>query len=334
MKAEAVVFEAVNQVDFQEIQVPDPTPAQVVVRTRFSWISNGTELSYLRGERSSGETSYRAGDPPVFPLVPGYQKTGTVEWVGSEVEGLSPGDWVFVAGSLVNYGMASSGGHVSPAVAPSDAVWKLPDGVDPTAASGLVLTQVGYNCGTRPPVERGDLGVVIGDGLVGHWAAQTLAWQGAKVIMIGRHDFRLERLGRKDATVINEKTTNPIGAIRQRFSGASDGIAVLIDTVGDINAVNDFLPLMRYEGHISTAGFYGTEGMIDIQKLRQGEQTLHCPSGLRPERMDQTLKLIESGDLETSSLITHRFPAREARAVWDLIVNRREAFLGIVLEWD
>jgi 3-hydroxyethyl bacteriochlorophyllide a dehydrogenase len=334
VKAKAVVFEAENQVDFQEIQVPDPTPEHVVIRTRFSWISNGTERSYLFGERSNGETSFQPGDLPVFPLVPGYQKTGTVESVGSEVEGLRPGDWVFVAGSLVNYGIASTGGHVSPAVAAIDAIWKLPDGVDPIAASGLVLTQVGYNCGTRPPVDRGNVGVVVGDGLVGHWAAQTLAWQGAEVIMLGRHEFRLGRLGIEGATTINQNATNPIDALRRRFSDASDGIDILVDTVGDIQTVNDCLPLMASGGHIATAGFYGTEGMIDIQKLRYGEQTLHSPSGWKRERMDQTLKLIASGDLETNSLISHRFPARKAAAAWDLILNRREEFLGVVLEWD
>ena len=334
MKAEAVVFVARNQVDFQEIQAPDPTAEEVVIRTRFSWISNGTESSYLRGERSNGESPFQAGDPPVFPRVPGYQKTGTVEWVGSKVEGLHPGDWVFVAGSRVHYGITAAGGHVSPAVAACDSIWKLPDGVDPEAASGLVLTQVGYNCGARPFVEPGDVGVVIGDGLVGHWAAQTLAWRGARVIMIGRHDFRLEHLRVESATTINEKAANPSAAVQQSFSGASDGIAVLVDTVGDIQAVNSYLPLMKHNGHISTAGFYGAEGMIDIQKLRRGEQTLHCPSGWRRERMDRTLQLIASGEIETRSLITHRFPAREAKVAWDLIMDRQEEFLGIVLEWD
>ena len=39
----------------------------------------------------------------------------------------------------------------------------------------------GYNCGTRAPLAPGEAAVVIGDGLVGHWAAQTLAWCGAAV---------------------------------------------------------------------------------------------------------------------------------------------------------
>ena len=334
MKADAVVFAARNQVDFREIQVPDPTPEDVVVQTRFSWISNGTESSYLREERSNGESPFRAGDPPAFPRVPGYQKTGTVEWVGSKVEGLRRGDWVFVAGSRVLYGIAAAGGHVSAAVATCDSIWKLPAGVDPEAASGLVLTQVGYNCGARPPVAPGDVGVVIGDGLVGHWAAQTLAWRGAQVIMIGRHDFRLDRLQVENATTVNENVTDPIEALRQNASISSVGIAVLVDSVGDIKAINSCLPLMKHDGHIVSAGFYGTDGTVDIQKLRRGEQTLHCPSGWQRARMDQTLQRIASGDLDTKPLITHRYPAREAKAAWDLIMNRQEEFLGIVLEWN
>ena len=71
----------------------------------------------------------------------------------------------------------------------------------------------------------------------------------------------------------------PIESLRKNASVSSKGIAILVDTVGDIEAVNESLPLMKHDGHIVSAGFYGTEGMIDIQKLRRGEQTLHCPSG-------------------------------------------------------
>lgn len=334
MKAQAVVFEDWNQVDFREIQVPDPTTGDVVVRTRFSWISNGTESSYLRGERSNGESPYRADGPPVFPRVPGYQKTGTVESVGAQVDGLRRGDWVFVAGSRVDYGVTAAGGHVSPAVATPDNVWKLPDGVDPEAASGLVLTQVGYNCGARPTVNPGDVAVIIGDGLVGHWAAQTLALRGAQLIMIGRHSLRLRLLRADAAATVNANETDPIEALQQDESVSSTGIAILVDTVGDIRTVNECLPLMQHDGHIVSAGFYGTEGMIDIQKLRRGEQTLHCPSGWSRPRMDRTLQHIARGELETKSLITHRFPAREAQTAWDLILNQRKSSLGVVLEWD
>ena len=79
MQAHAVVATAPGQIRFQEIQVPDPTSEEVLIRVRHSWISPGTEGSFVRGERIGGDTPRREGDPLPFPHVPGYQKVGVVE---------------------------------------------------------------------------------------------------------------------------------------------------------------------------------------------------------------------------------------------------------------
>ena len=92
MTSTAVVFTAPNTVEVQEITCPDPGPGDVVVRVTHSWISNGTEGSYLRGERVDGDTPYRAGDPWPFPVVAGYQKIGVVEWTGADVNDLAVGE--------------------------------------------------------------------------------------------------------------------------------------------------------------------------------------------------------------------------------------------------
>jgi len=331
MRAEAVVFIGKNKATFQEVEVPEPGPRDVVVQTKYSWISTGTERSYLRGERVDGETPVREGTQPPFPIVPGYQKTGIVQWVGDCVNDIKPGEWVFAATSKINLGSAKMGGHVSLAVTPMESIWKIPKGDDPIAISGLVLVQVGYNCATRPPVQRGDMAAVIGDGLVGQWAAQVLAHRGAKVILVGRHDSRLQRLKVADAIAINEGKEDPVSKIRDMIG--SRGIAVLVDTVGSVQTMESLHPLMRHNGHMVSAGFCGTRGLIDIQMLRKGELTLHCPSGWERERMDRTLELITAGVIDTMSLITHHFPAREAERAWDLILNRREEFLGVILEW-
>ena len=79
MQANAVVFTAPNTVEFSPVNCPDPGPADVVVRLTQSWISNGTEGSFLRGERIEGDTPYSGeGDPWPFPIVAGYQKVGVV----------------------------------------------------------------------------------------------------------------------------------------------------------------------------------------------------------------------------------------------------------------
>ena len=67
IKARAVVFTAPNTVEYRDgsshwVKCPDPGPGDVLVRITHSWISNGTEGSFLRGERIKGDTAYRPGD--------------------------------------------------------------------------------------------------------------------------------------------------------------------------------------------------------------------------------------------------------------------------------
>ena len=74
--------------------------------------------------------------------------------------------------------------------------------------------------------------------------------------------------------------------------------------------------------------------MLDIQKLRYAELTLHSPSGMQMDRLTNTLSLIASGHLQTEPLITHRFPAEQAAEAWRLILDRKETVLGVVLTWS
>ena len=336
MRAVAVVFPAPHEVVVRAVDCPEPGAGDVVVRVLASWISNGTEGSFLRGERSGGETPWQPAAPWPFPLVAGYQKVGVVEWTGADVTDLVPGELVFATVSGVHGMYQPRGGHVSPAVCARDQVWKLPPavtagGVEAAVAyAGLVLTQVGYNCGARPALAAGEAAVVIGDGLVGHWAAQTLAWRGAPVTLVGHHTARMERF-HAGATLQAKGTEWAATAAAGHPSGA---IRVVVDTVGSVAAVAAALPHMARDGGIVSAGFYGAEDRIGLQSLRFGEQTLYAVSGWTRPRMDRTLELIAAGSITTTPLITHRFPVAAAAAAWELINSRAEGVLGVVLDWE
>jgi 2-desacetyl-2-hydroxyethyl bacteriochlorophyllide A dehydrogenase len=332
MQAQAVVAIASWQVEFQTVQVPEPTAQDVVIRVEHSWISNGTEGSFVRGERIAGDTPRAESDPLPFPHVPGYQKVGVIEWTGSEVMEVKPGDRVFATVSRVEKMFYNSGGHISPAVTHRSQVWKLPPDLDPVSVSGLVLTQVGYNVGVRPTLQPGDAAVVIGDGMVGHWSAQTLQHRGARVMLSGKHDERLALFAaRPEDRCINITRFDVLSEVRR---WAQEGVQVVADTVGSIAAIETVLPVMRRFGQLSSAGFYGHEGKIDIQTLRNQELTLHTPAGWTKERMDATLELLAQGVLTTTHLITHRFPVSRASEAFDLILSRREPVLGIILDWE
>lgn len=332
MKAQAVVAVEPGRVEYREIAIPDPAPEDVVIRVQHSWISPGTERSMIRGERVDGETPRGATDPSPFPHVPGYQKVGSVEWVGSAVRGIKLGSTVFATVSRVEGMYYPTGGHVSPAVTHHSQIWSIPDHTAPIAFSGLVLTQVGYNCATRPAITPGDAVVIIGDGLIGHWAAQILRDHGARVLLTGRHDERLRflRCSQQDR-VVNVEREDPVDVAR---AWAPDGVQAVIDTVGSVPDIERFFPVMRRDGHIVSAGFHGTRGKIDIQHLRFRELSLHAPSGWTTPRMDATRDLIAKGVLQTEPLITHRFPVERAADAYALILERREPFLGIVLDWS
>ncbi len=297
-----------------------------------SWISNGTEGSFVRGERIAGDTPRAPDDPIPFPHVPGYQKVGIVTHVGSDVPEVEVGDWVFATVSHVRGMFYLSGGHVSPAVTHRSQVWKLPPGLDPVAVSGLVLTQVGYNVGMRPTLNAGDAAVVIGDGMVGHWAAQTLQHRGARVLLLGKHDERLALFAATEADrVVNISRDDSVEAA---LAWAPEGAQVLADTVGSVAFVEALYPAMRRFSHITSAGFYGANGRIDIQKMRDREMTLHTPAGWTRERMDATLELVAQGVLQTTPLITHHFPAAQAGEAFELILSRRKPVLGVILDWE
>ena len=334
MQASAVVFTGPCSVVYRTIECPDPGPDDVVVEVHHSWISNGTEGSFLRGERLSGDEAWRPGDPAPFPMVAGYQKVGRVLSVGASVSDLRIGDWVFASMSKV-CGMFDNrfAGHVSPSVCDRSAVIPLPAGVDPIAYSGLVLTQVGLNCGLRPAIEPGELAVVVGDGLVGQWAGQTLAQRGARVIMIGHREDRLAKFRKFGATVKDDGDFG-LSAVQALESGP---VQVLIETIGQADVLHAYRPMMARGGQVVIAGFYRPSGEVNLQTslqaFRNHELSFHLVSGATRGRLETTMEWLKAGKLDALALLTHRFPAENAAEAWELIENKREPVLGVVLDW-
>src|SRR3954468_15965174 len=102
MRAHAAVAVAPWKVEYREVETPEPGPQDVVVQLLHSWISNGTEGSFVRGERIAGDTPRSDSDPLPFPHVPGYQKVGIVSAAGAAVTRCVPGDTVFATVSKVS----------------------------------------------------------------------------------------------------------------------------------------------------------------------------------------------------------------------------------------
>jgi UDP-glucose 4-epimerase len=144
MKAIALICSKSMVFSLESVQLPEPAPGEVVVRTAFSGISIGTELALIQNKISWGP----------YPLCTGYMATGVVEALGADVSGVAVGDKVFVRG---NRGIAledgtavspTSGTHCSHLVTRMDGTHGagiLPENVSMETASLFVMPAVGFN---------------------------------------------------------------------------------------------------------------------------------------------------------------------------------------------
>ena len=149
--------------EIRAVDLPDPGPADVVVRTVRSGISRGTETLVFRGgvppdQRARMRAPFQEGDFP-GPVKYGYLNVGTVE------EG-PPG--------LCGRSVFCLYPHQTAYVVPAGAVSIVPEGVPPARAvlAGTVETAVNALWDAAPLV--GDRIAVVGAGMVGCCVARLL----------------------------------------------------------------------------------------------------------------------------------------------------------------
>lgn len=160
--------------EVRTVPVPEPGPDEVLVRTRYTAVSRGTEALVFRGEVPVSEhrtmrAPFQEGEFPA-PVKYGYLAVGDVEQgppglVGRTVFCLYP--------------------HQSRFVVPADAVTPVPDDVPPGRAvlAGTVETAVNAVWDAAPLV--GDRIAVVGAGMVGSAVAGVLAGlPGARVELV------------------------------------------------------------------------------------------------------------------------------------------------------
>ncbi len=324
-QAEAVIFSGNGTATVGAVTLPPLDPDDVLIETRVSVVSAGTE-GWVLGDR------FHWGGPSPYPLVPGYQKVGIVREVGADVVGLAPGDRVFMTTSkLVGAVHAYWGGHVSLSQQVREEVIAVPPGVGDLDAANLVVAQVGYNAASRPRLVGGEAAAVFGDGLIGQMAAQALRARGTRVILCGRRPARLALGARYSADAVVDTRDRDARTAVRRIAPA--GVDVVVDT-GSVPDLALFLDILRErDGQIVLSSFYTDGLLVDADALQRREIALLTNSGWTRPRLEATLDLMARGDIQVEPLITHRFPYQEAPRAWQLIEARDPAVLGVAFMW-
>ena len=172
-------FGAPEVLEWTDVATPTPEPSQILIRVRAAGVGP-TDLKIRRGELQQ-----------VFPFrgaaVLGFEAAGTVASVGSEVDGVAPGDevaaWLPGLGGYAQFAVADSWTTKPPQVSWADAA-ALPASAE--AAVG-VLRQLG--------VHGGETLLILGAaGSVGFIASQLAVSMGATVLAaVADRDFSLMR---------------------------------------------------------------------------------------------------------------------------------------------
>jgi predicted dehydrogenase/threonine dehydrogenase-like Zn-dependent dehydrogenase len=198
-----------GKIDLTEVPAPQVRPGHLLVATRASLISAGTERMMASFARKSlagkarerpdlvkkvMDKARRDGIAATFrsvlarldePLPLGYSAAGEVAAVGEGLEGaFRKGQRVAVAGA----GLAN---HAELNLVPRNLAVPIPDGVADEEACFATLASIALHAVRNLGAGLGDVVAVVGVGLVGQLAVQLLALQGARPAAL---DYNAERL--------------------------------------------------------------------------------------------------------------------------------------------
>jgi 2-desacetyl-2-hydroxyethyl bacteriochlorophyllide A dehydrogenase len=314
--ARAVLFTAPRRVEVTETELPRLGDGDVLVRTRCSGLSAGTELLAYRGELDANlaldETIGALGGTFRFPFRYGYSCVGIVEdsradlGIGTSVFAFHP--------------------HQDRFVVPATAVVALPD-VVPRIASLFPLVETALQITLDAGPLIGEHVVVLGLGAVGVLTSMLLQRVGAHVVAGEPRWWRRDAASHHGIDAVEPADVRTTLAAR----GLNDGVPVVIESSGNPAALGEGLRLLRHEGTALVASWYGTkpvELMLGAEFHRRrltirSTQVSTIPARLAgrwsiERRRGAVVDLLTLLDLEPIATHTFRFEeAAEAFAALD-----------------
>ncbi|MFD2573464.1 bi-domain-containing oxidoreductase [Spirosoma soli] len=352
-----------GQTLLEDIPIPQVGRGQVLIQTRRSLVSLGTERMLVEfgkanlidkvrqqpgrvkqvfekmqadGIRPTIDAVFRKLDQPI-PL--GYCNVGTVLAVGQDVTDIRVGDRV-----------ASNGPHAEVVCVPRNLVARVPNNVSDDEAVFTVVGAIGLHGIRRVNPTFGETVVVIGLGLIGLLTAELLRLNGCRVIGLDVDETKLKLAQQRGITVFNSNHTDPVKAVltltNQAGADGADGVIITASTKGD-TVIAQSAQMCRKQGRIVLVGVVGLN--INRADFYKKEQTFQVSCSYGPGRYDDTyeqqghdyplpyvrwtenrnfetvLQQLSEGRLDVKPLITEIVPLAD----YDKIYSRIGEYNGI-----
>lgn len=329
MKSQAVVFTAANTYEVMNIEVADPGPEDILVRTLWTAVSPGTERWTLRGKHLGIR----------FPCVPGYHRIGIVEAAGAAVTTHKVGDIVYGSNNKIMPPIIRmSGAHIAHSVSAPGAYTILGHGdMDPVLAEQIVfsiLVAVGNRGVNTLAVKPRQKILHIGAGIVSLSAAQIAALRGTNSVLIDTDAEQVAFVNRQfpDFLCLDG---NDVALEAKLKEYAPDGFDILCDTVGLAAAIDRYVKFVRKQGTLLLqAQYFDIEHRaIDLDQIKIKELTIKTTCGASADDKAEVRHLIRKGWLKITPYITHRFNKDELIKAYQLLDKSSEHNLGMVIDW-
>jgi 2-desacetyl-2-hydroxyethyl bacteriochlorophyllide A dehydrogenase len=329
----AIAFTGANQVELHDLPVPAPAADEVLIESRRTLISTGTELTCL-GRRFEPGSHW---DQWVkYPFYTGYSNAGVVVKTGSTVTRFKPGDRV-----------ASRAGHRRFVVAREAELVATPEGVSDDEAVWFGIACIVQNGIRRAEHTLGDNVVVIGLGLLGQLAVQFARLSGAReIIAIDTAPRRLEFARAHGATVLLQKSA---ADVRADILAATGGrlADVVYDITGHPAVLAPALTLARDLGKVVLLGDAGSPAQQHItgDLISRGLRLIGAHDNNPPKTAndhawwtrnhmaDLFMTYLARRQMRMDDMITHRFKPSDAPAAYARLTEDRATAMAVVFEW-
>ncbi len=324
MRTIGIEYPEAKKTHFTELGEPPALAArEMLLRTIHSGITNGTERHALLGEH------FWKGN---FPSAHGYQHVAVVEEIGDEVEDFAVGDTVFL-GQYVGHRGWNIVDLTPQAGAEYDGALcvKLAEGVAPREAALLGVAGVAMRGVRRFRVGPGDKVWVAGQGLIGHFAAQSARAVGAEVTVSDVVPKRLEIAQECGAHhAVNARDEDAYAQLEALgpFDCIIDGCGVK-DLLLDIHAHN----LLAYRGVVGILAVR-METVFHWGMMHLREASIEVSCHFSPEELRILMHFIAQGIIRIAPAITHNVPIDEALPIYEQLRDEPGNLLGVVFDWE
>jgi 2-desacetyl-2-hydroxyethyl bacteriochlorophyllide A dehydrogenase len=341
-----VRFTAPRRVDLHTYDDRELSATEVRVRTLFSGISAGTELTAYRGsnpylaKRWEEEGRFFVPDAASleYPVEGwGYEEVGEVVELGADVRTVATGDIVW-----------GTWGHRSSTVLSAEvaASCTLPSGVDPIVGAFAHIGAIALNAVLDADIHVAEAVAVFGQGTPGLIVGQLARLNGGTVLAVDAIESRLQLEQRLGAAHTFNALESPSPALRIKHLTGGRGADVSIEISGQYGALQEAIRATAWSSRVVAAGFFQGPGTA----LALGEEFHHNRisivgsqiSGVRPalshrwdvRRLERTtMDLAAQGRIDLPALVSHVLPVADAAEAFDLLDQHPEQAVQVLLDF-